>query len=127
MMTTTTTSTPVRHEWFQTDSHLILSIFVKNLERDQVQVEMKPNQVSIQVPLPSDPSRSFCLDYDPLFADIVPEESTVFVGKVKVEIKLKKSQVGLRWSQLEAVQAEETAGTERYLMLYTANIHTKSR
>lgn len=33
------------HEWYQTDSQLVVSVFIKNVQPEQATVEIQPNAV----------------------------------------------------------------------------------
>ena len=123
-------SQKIRHEWFQSDQHVVVSVFVKNARADAVRVDFQPRQLAVEIQLPTvvDPSSLsvhsgndagagqkpstalFCLDIDPLFAAIEPQECAVTVGKVKVEIKLKKRVAGVHWPQLEAAGDDVAVG-----------------
>lgn len=48
-------------------------------------------------------------DWDPIYAQIVPSESSYMVLGTKIELKLKKEKVGLKWPALEKSEQEATA------------------
>ncbi|KAI8899573.1 SGS domain-containing protein, partial [Globomyces pollinis-pini] len=93
-------STPtIRHEWYQTDSHVMISIFIKNLKADQVVVDIVDRSLTVSVKL--DGSRESQLDFDPLFLPIIPAESSFAILSTKIEVKLKKASMGTRWELLQ--------------------------
>ncbi|CAG8654163.1 4722_t:CDS:10, partial [Acaulospora morrowiae] len=89
----------VRHEWFQNESFIIISIFIKNVKKETVDVYMADRSVSVTIKLPT--GSDYSLELDPLAHEIDPKESKYEVLSTKVEIKLKKANVGIRWGVLE--------------------------
>jgi suppressor of G2 allele of SKP1 len=55
--------------------------------------------LSVTIKLPT--SSDYSLELDPLAHEIDPEACTLFAGKVKVELKLKKKMIGIQWGSLE--------------------------
>ncbi|KAJ3340199.1 Cochaperone protein [Gonapodya sp. JEL0774] len=90
----------IRHEWFQNDNFVTITVFVKNLPKDNVQLILEPRVLSLTVKLPNTGS-DYSLELDPLAHEIVPAESKHSVMSTKIEIKLKKSEVGIKWGALE--------------------------
>ncbi|KAF8605111.1 SGS-domain-containing protein [Ceratobasidium sp. AG-I] len=78
-------STEPRHEFYETDDRLTLSVFVRNANPDEVSVEFAYGDNELHL--------------SPLRAGIDPEKSGYRVGKVKVEIWLAKLMHG-RWGTL---------------------------
>ncbi|KAI9335259.1 SGS domain-containing protein [Obelidium mucronatum] len=119
----------IRHEWFQNENFVTVSVFVKGLNKADpsiVQVEYQDLALSVTIKLPSgsdymaDPSsvshhllffllstsllnntQPQQLELDPLFEAIIPSESKHSVMSTKVEIKLKKKVLGIKWNDLE--------------------------
>ncbi|KAJ6022093.1 hypothetical protein N7540_007597 [Penicillium herquei] len=90
----------VRHEWYQSQDSVVVTLYVKNVPEDKVQSEIKDNSVSIQLPLPSGSEYDFTLD--PLYAPINTASSKITVMGTKIEIVLQKQVPGQKWSALEA-------------------------
>ena len=44
--------------------------------------------------------------FDPLFQPISPSESSFTIMSTKIEVKLKKEKLGIKWSQLEGSDEE---------------------
>ncbi|NWT00059.1 SGT1 protein, partial [Mionectes macconnelli] len=86
-----------RYDWYQTESQVIVTIMVKNAQKDDVSVQFSEKEVNASVRLPS--GESFTLKLD-LLHSIVPEQSTFKVLSTKVEIKMKKPEA-VRWEKLE--------------------------
>ncbi|KAJ5759838.1 hypothetical protein N7520_006994 [Penicillium odoratum] len=100
------TSTPVvsekvRHEWYQSTTSVVVTLYVKNVPKDQVQTELNDDSVSLEFPLPSGSAYDFTLD--PLYAPINTSTSKVTVMGTKIEIVLEKKTPGQKWSALEAL------------------------
>lgn len=93
----------VRHEWYQNDNFIIISIFIKNVKKETVDVYMADRSVSVTVKLPT--GSDYSLELDPLAHEINPKESKYEVLSTKIEVKLKKASIGVKWGVLEG---EET-------------------
>ncbi|CAG8456053.1 13520_t:CDS:2 [Acaulospora colombiana] len=89
----------VRHEWFQNENFIIISIFIKNVNKEKVNVYFADRSVSVTIKLPT--GSDYSLELDPLAHEINPKESKYEVLSTKIEIKLKKAQVGIKWGVLE--------------------------
>ncbi|XP_048453798.1 protein SGT1 homolog [Rhincodon typus] len=87
----------VKHDWYQTDSHVIITIMIKNASKDAVNVEFSERSVSATVKL--SPENDYNLKLS-LLHPIVPQYCTVKVLGTKIEIKLKKTEA-IRWEKLE--------------------------
>ncbi|KAJ5573855.1 uncharacterized protein N7459_008282 [Penicillium hispanicum] len=114
----------VRHEWYQSQDSVVVTLYVKGIAKDKVETELKDKsvcgieflstipfnakgdmlihilQASLQFPLASGSEYDFTLD--PLFAPINPSTSQVTVMGTKIEIVLQKQTPGQKWSALEA-------------------------
>uniref|UniRef100_A0A4W5NLM1 SGT1 homolog, MIS12 kinetochore complex assembly cochaperone n=1 Tax=Hucho hucho TaxID=62062 RepID=A0A4W5NLM1_9TELE len=92
------TPTPhIKHDWYQTESQVIVTIMVKNVPKDGVNINFDERQLSAVVKLPSGEDFSLTVN---LLHPIVPQHSTFKVLSTKVEIKMKKTE-GTRWEKLE--------------------------
>lgn len=85
----------IRHDWYQTESHVIVPILAKSATN--VKVIYGKNTLSVSALLPSGNDYSLELD---LAHDIVPDQCSHKVDPSKIEIKLKK-QDGIAWTSLE--------------------------
>ncbi|KAG0318972.1 hypothetical protein BGZ99_005363 [Dissophora globulifera] len=86
-----------RHDWYQTQTHVNLSIFAKKVDAKSAVVEFKEREVNIDLRMPD--GKRFKLDL-PLFQPIEPAGSSVEVLGTKVEITMKKAN-GISWATLE--------------------------
>ncbi|ORX48373.1 SGS-domain-containing protein [Piromyces finnis] len=89
----------VRHEWFQNENFVTISVFIKNVKSENVTVDLENRALSLTIKLPT--GSDFLFDLDPLAHEIIPEESKYSVLSTKIEIKLKKKVMGIKWSILE--------------------------
>lgn len=96
----------IRHEWYQTDSHVVVTVFCKNLTRDAVALDLQPSSLSLTLRL--DAGREWALDLARLAGEVVPAESRFDVLSTKVEVWLKK-RYNARWPALEGQPGAEDA------------------
>ncbi|OOF94416.1 hypothetical protein ASPCADRAFT_208916 [Aspergillus carbonarius ITEM 5010] len=94
----------VRHEWYQSTERVVVTLYVKGVPKNKVDVEFKEDLASLQFPLPSGAEYDFTLD--PLFAPINPSASKVSVLSTKIEILLCKQTAGQKWSALESTATD---------------------
>ncbi|KAF8311009.1 SGS-domain-containing protein [Clavulina sp. PMI_390] len=81
-----------RHAFFETDDHVEINVFLKDVQESDLTVQIDPRKVTFRYP-------NHELILDPLRAEIDAEKSGFKIGKVKVEIKLVKI-VPARWGGL---------------------------
>jgi len=94
-----------RHEFYQTSTHVIVTIFAKNISKEQTNIELGEKSMCVTISL-SD-SNQFILDLD-LFEKIIPSESSTMFLSTKIEIKLKKAN-SARWNTLESTTVSKPA------------------
>jgi len=97
----------IKHDWYQTETHVIITVIVKNQNKDLVSCDFTAKTLSVSAKLPSGSDYSLELD---LAHDIVPAQSLTRVLSTKIEIKLKKAE-GVRWSALETDNLTTTVAT----------------
>lgn len=94
----------IKDDWYQTETHIVINILVKNLKNDDVNVSIGDQSLSVDLKLPE---KNTCLMYN-LAHPVVSSQSSHKVLSSKIEIKLKKAD-GIRWQKLEAeVKAQPT-------------------
>ncbi|KAH8664424.1 SGS domain-containing protein [Xylariales sp. PMI_506] len=86
----------VRTDFYQTDSSLNVSFFVKNVSKDDLKVDAQEQKITLR-PIPV-PSGNIVLD---LAGKIKPEEIVVTVKSMKIELILKKATPG-KWGSLRS-------------------------
>ncbi|XP_074995394.1 protein SGT1 homolog isoform X1 [Calonectris borealis] len=87
----------IKYDWYQTESQVIVTIMIKNAQKDDVSVQFSEKEMNASVKLPSGEDYNLKLV---LLHSIVPEQSTFKVLSTKVEIKMKKPEA-VRWEKLE--------------------------
>lgn len=102
----------IRHEWFQTNDTVTVTLFCKGIPKDKASVEIKQGSLDVCFPLPT--GSDFNLSLDPLFAAIDPSASSYKIMSTKAEFTLQKSIPGQKWASIEGTQhvsAEETSAS----------------
>jgi len=88
----------IRHEWYQTQSHVTITIFAKNVKKEEANINIEESSLCVK-------AFSNGIDYQldiRLCDKIVPSQSTVTFLTTKIEIKLKKA-VESKWGDLEYI------------------------
>jgi len=89
----------VTRNWYQTETHVIIHVMVKNMRRQHVHILFEEKNVICAMKIPP-----FSIFYD-LFLNlarpIVPENSVIKVLKNKVEIRMEKEDSGVYWEVLD--------------------------
>lgn len=93
-----------RHDWYQTDSHVIVTVLAKNLDPQKVGVAFAERMVVFNAQLAD--GRHYVLELV-LSKQIVPGACTYSVLRSKVELVMAKCE-GVRWSTLEDVSDVKT-------------------
>lgn len=88
----------IKHDWYQTETHVIITVMIKNIKQENVAIEFQEKSLSVTATkLPNGNEYSLELD---LAHDIKPAESSYKILSTKIEMKIKKVE-GVRWSSLE--------------------------
>jgi suppressor of G2 allele of SKP1 len=87
----------ISHDWYQTETHVVVEVRIKKLSADQCKVEMGDTTLSVTAKLAVGSEYSLELD---LAHPILPLQSSYKIMSTKLEVKLKKAE-GVRWSVLE--------------------------
>ncbi|XP_067331125.1 protein SGT1 homolog isoform X1 [Channa argus] len=95
--TQTPTVPPVKHDWYQTESQVIVTVMVKNVPKDGVCVSFMEKELSATIQLVSGDNYNLHLH---LLHPINPQQSSFKILSTKVEIKMKKTDA-IRWEKLE--------------------------
>uniref|UniRef100_A0A3P9BVA4 SGT1 homolog, MIS12 kinetochore complex assembly cochaperone n=1 Tax=Maylandia zebra TaxID=106582 RepID=A0A3P9BVA4_9CICH len=88
---------PQVHDWYQTESQVIVTVMVKNVPKDGVHVSFMEKEMSATIQLPSGDNYNLNLH---LLHPVVPQQSSFKILTTKVEIKMKKTEA-VRWEKLE--------------------------
>mmetsp|Transcript_32350 Transcript_32350/g.52281 ORF Transcript_32350/g.52281 Transcript_32350/m.52281 type:complete len:393 (-) Transcript_32350:570-1748(-) len=98
----------IRHEWYQTNTHVVVSLFVKDASKTDTHAEFTDNEVSVNTKLSDHKDFQWNLD---VYDSIVPGESTYTISPVKIELNMKKVNPGRRWAQLEIMPGAKKPNT----------------
>ncbi|XP_075708417.1 protein SGT1 homolog isoform X2 [Rhinoderma darwinii] len=91
------TTSKYRHDWYQTESQVIITVMIKNVQKEDVHIKFAERQLTLNVNLPSGENYNLTLV---LFHSIAPEQCTYKILSTKIEIKMRKTEA-LRWDKLE--------------------------
>ena len=89
----------IKHDWYQTETHVVVEVRIKGLNPAEVKVTPEVTTLSVTAKLPDGSGSEYSLELD-LAHPIVPEKCTHKVMSTKLEVKLAKRD-GIRWPQLE--------------------------
>ncbi|OLL26337.1 Cochaperone protein, regulates activity of adenylyl cyclase Cyr1p [Neolecta irregularis DAH-3] len=106
---TTDLPAKVRHEWYQTASHVIVTLFVKNIPKEKIKVEITPTSLSVS--FPNTKGSEFAFDIDPFAHQVSKEESSFRALSTKLEVHLKKVEPK-QWNVLEGAEESKPQGIE---------------
>ena len=88
----------ISHDWYQTETHVVIEIRIKKLAANMVKVDMEDTSLSVSAKIPGSDSE-YSLELE-LAHPVLPAQSGYKVMSTKIEIKLKKAE-GVRWAALE--------------------------
>ena len=97
----------ISHDWYQTETHVVIKIRIKKLAANMVKVDMEDTSLSVSAKIPGSDSE-YSLELE-LAHPVLPAQSGYKVMSTKVEIKLKKA-TGVRWSALKRDCSAPTPG-----------------
>ncbi|XP_058643729.1 protein SGT1 homolog isoform X1 [Onychostoma macrolepis] len=86
-----------RHDWYQTESQVVVTIMLKNAKKEDVTVIFGERELTAVVKLPS--GEDYCLMVH-LLHPVVPQQSTYRILSTKIEIKMKKT-AAIQWEKLQ--------------------------
>jgi len=89
--------TNIRHDWYQSHTHVIVTILVKNIKKEDAIVDITDKTLDVLIKLPENNEYQLNLQ---LCDKIVSAESVVNHFATKIEIKLKKASA-LHWTTLQ--------------------------
>jgi suppressor of G2 allele of SKP1 len=103
---------PPRREWYQSSTHVIITIFLKGAAQDDCKAEFHERDFSLSVKLPGSETETYNLDLE-LAGAIDPSGCKVEASKVKVEVTLLKK-YSSRWDALEKVEEQAVSDQPAY-------------
>ncbi|CAH6721974.1 protein Sgt1p [[Candida] jaroonii] len=95
----------IREDWYQTTDDVIITIYAKNIKKEDFSIEYGDRSVSVS--FPSGPGSEYNYNLDPLFASIDSEKSSFRVFGTKIEIYLVKKEK-FQWKSLEGSDEPDT-------------------
>jgi len=96
----------IRHDWYQTQTEVVVSVLARNVPKEKVSVDFSESEVDVSIKLDNGAEYSYSFS---LFHKVVPSQCKFSVGTAKVELKLKKHTPG-KWDTLEGTgEANVTA------------------
>ena len=78
----------IRHDWYQSNTHVNLVVYVSGLREDQVSATYEPTSVDLVI-------NGDHLHFD-FEKEINPQDARILIGKTKVEVRMAKAAPG-RW------------------------------
>ncbi|EGD81523.1 hypothetical protein PTSG_02242 [Salpingoeca rosetta] len=96
---------PVRYNYYQSNTEVVVSFVLKKLKPEDVQVTLTSTHLTLRAKLPDGTEALFDED---LFSDVEPDSYTLRVVPVKVEMKLKKK-TRMHWSDFVKPKSVEQA------------------
>jgi len=91
---------PVKREWYQSNTHVFITLFAKGVQEESCRVDFQEKEVSVVFPLPGSSNEEYQLNLD-LYDSVDPAGCKVEVTKVKVEVTLQKKNASIQWKDLE--------------------------
>lgn len=100
----------LKYDWYQSDSHVTVAVMIRNLLKEETQIEFGENSATALLKLPDGSDYKLQLV---LHQAIVPASSSYLITPSKLELKMTKAS-GVRWLKLEAdpnPEAEEAVNS----------------
>ncbi|KAH8702271.1 hypothetical protein BGW36DRAFT_315046 [Talaromyces proteolyticus] len=94
----------VRHEWYQSHDSVVVTVYAKNVKKDELEVDLQDDSLSLEFPLST--GSTFAFNLDPFYSSIDPAQSKVNVLSTKIEITLRKKTPGQKWGALEGTATD---------------------
>ncbi|XP_035218532.1 protein SGT1 homolog [Stegodyphus dumicola] len=109
----------VKYDWYQTETHVILNILVKQVKPENVRIDIVESKLSCTAKLADDSDFSLVLN---LAHEVQPDQLRYKVLPSKIEIRLKKVE-GIKWEKLEdsSIKNESNLKTEEVVKLYPSS------
>ncbi|KAL8947556.1 MAG: hypothetical protein Q9222_006179 [Ikaeria aurantiellina] len=102
-----TPASKIRHEWYQTDDAVVVSLFAKGVPKDKTTIDIQLRSLTISFPLPTGSEYDFSLD--PLYTTVNSITSKAKILSTKIEITLHKNKRCEKWPSLESSAPQATA------------------
>jgi len=93
------TTSRIRHDWYQNDDSVTVTIYIKNVKENDLEVNLQPRSLTVSLKLPT--GADAVVDFDPLAHEIDVDASSHKVYGTKIDVTLKKKEPGVKWGKLE--------------------------
>jgi len=100
----------IRHDWMQTNTSVIVTLYCKGIPKEKTVVDIKQNSLEVSFPLPTGADYEFILD--PLYSGIDRMKSYYKILSTKAEFTLIKSTPGQKWASIEGTEPAPTDTTQ---------------
>lgn len=111
----------IREDWYQTNEEVVITIYVKDVKRETLNIEYHENSVTVS--FPSGPGTEYNYNLDPLYGGIDPNKSEHAVKSTKIEITLVKTTPG-KWPSLERSSSLQAVVNKQEPSIESINKHT---
>ncbi|GAA6090083.1 protein SGT1 homolog [Tachysurus ichikawai] len=101
-----TAASHVKHDWYQTESQVTITLMVKNVKKEDVSVTFKEKELKAWLKLPS--GEDYCLNIH-LLHPVVPEQSTYRIFSTKISV----DQQSLQNEPIESAADRSSCQTSR--------------
>jgi len=91
----------VRNDFYQTASSVIVSFYLKKINKDEAKVDFSDDGTEVDLDLPTQDGKRFTRTI-PLFAQIDPDKSQFKIMGTKLEMNLIKADASLSWGALRS-------------------------
>ncbi|XP_023563681.1 protein SGT1 homolog [Octodon degus] len=112
------TLSKIKYEWYQTESQVTVTLMIKNVQKNEVNVEFSEKELFALVKLPSGEDYNLKLR---LLNPIIPEQRTFKVLSINIEIKMKEAET-VRWEKPEG----QDVSTFRQFLAGVKNLYPSS-
>ncbi|KAN0061944.1 Cochaperone protein [Thecaphora frezii] len=114
-----------RFDFYQTDTSVTVSVFVKGASEQDVSVDIGDRSLSVKVKLPAAGSET-ALVIDPLYSAVNKVASSYKLFSTKIDIVLNKAHPGVQWKKLEADSSNINAATTPAYTAVATNVVASS-
>ncbi|KAH8805766.1 SGS domain-containing protein [Xylogone sp. PMI_703] len=102
----------IKHDWFQSNTTVTISILAKGIPKDKAEVTIEEGNVEVNFPTGSAGS-TYEFTLSPLFSKIDASKSTYVITPNKLELSLQKATPGLKWKSLEGTEPLDSTSTTK--------------
>ncbi|ODV75454.1 co-chaperone SGT1 [Cyberlindnera jadinii NRRL Y-1542] len=97
----------IKIDWFQSNETITVSLFVKNIPKDDDRLKLNFHKDYVDVEFPISESSEFQYHLGPFYSYIDVQGSSYKVFGTKLELYLKKANPSVKWRKLERLEHEQ--------------------